>query len=38
MLSRLLSHGNKPMNGAGSPSCRAWISTIKLAEKYKTAN
>ena len=33
-------HSNKPINGAGSPNCRPgrWFSTIKLAEKYETAN
>ena len=33
-------HSNKPINGAGSPNCRPgrWFSTIKLVEKYETAN
>ena len=30
-------HSNKPMGRAGSPSCRPG-STIKLVEKYETAN
>ena len=32
-------HGNKPMSGARSISqLQTWISTIKLVEKYETAN
>ena len=32
-------HGNKPMSGARSIfQLQTWISTIKLVEKYETAN
>ena len=32
-------HGNKPMSGTRSISqLQTWISTIKLVEKYETAN